>query len=80
MVVHAVLPQFVVASAHRVYTTRLIRGVASSVEMLSGRRKKDYEAEASADALAAQVARAADESAVVASAGDPIAEEAVALA
>ncbi len=30
--------------------------VASSVEMLSGRRKKDYEAEASAQALAAQAA------------------------
>ena len=30
--------------------------VASSVEMLSGRKKKDYEAEAAADALAAQAA------------------------
>jgi hypothetical protein len=28
--------------------------VANSVEMLSGRKKKDYEAEAAGDALAAQ--------------------------
>ena len=31
--------------------------VASSVEMLSGKRKKDYAAESAADALAAQAAR-----------------------
>ena len=47
--------------------------VASHVEMLSGRRKKDYEAEASADSLAAQVG-ALDEAARV-PADEPIAEE-----
>jgi single-strand DNA-binding protein len=60
--------------------------VASSVEMLSGRRKKDYEAEASADALAAQASRAAAD--MTANGGpdgasdpaDPVAEEAMAIA
>lgn len=33
--------------------------VASSVEMLSGRRRKDYEAEAAADSLAVQAERSA---------------------
>ncbi len=47
--------------------------VASHVEMLSGRRKKDYEAEASAHSLAAQVG-ALDETAGV-PADEPIAEE-----
>ena len=42
--------------------------VASHVEMLSGRRKKDYEAQQAADSLASQAAH--DE----ASAADPIAE------
>lgn len=50
--------------------------VASHVEMLSGRRKKDYEAEAAADSLAAQ-AGALDESPVV-PADEPIADEPIA--
>ena len=54
--------------------------VATTVEMLSGRRKKDYAAESSADAIEAAVAAAAEESADEASsaeadAGEPIAEE-----
>jgi single-strand DNA-binding protein len=47
--------------------------VAASVEMLSGRKKKDYEAETAADALAAQ-ADALDGSATV-PASEPIPEE-----
>ncbi len=57
--------------------------VASHVEMLSGRRKKDYEAESSAQALEAQLAAngilpgaSADEE--LADPSDPIAEEVVA--
>lgn len=42
--------------------------VATHVEMLSGRRKKDYEAEASAEALAAQASSLGVE------ASEPIAE------
>jgi single-strand DNA-binding protein len=44
--------------------------VASHVEMLSGRRKKDYEAQQAADSLASQAAALGE-----ASAGDPIADE-----
>ena len=46
--------------------------VANSVEMLSGRRKKDYEAEAAAEALAAQAAL------IEAPADEPIPEHEVA--
>ena len=49
--------------------------VASHVEMLSGRRKKDYEAEASAQALAAQ---AEANGYTPPDAGEPLAEEVVA--
>jgi single-strand DNA-binding protein len=56
--------------------------VASSVEMLSGRRKKDYAAESSADGLEAAAAKAeSDDSSgeadaeTAASAEDPIPEE-----
>jgi len=45
--------------------------VASHVEMLSGRKKKDYEAQQAADSLAAQAAAIGDEPA-----GDPIPESA----
>lgn len=48
--------------------------VASHVEMLSGRRKKDYEAEAAAEALAAQAAALGAEPIPGAPAGEPIAE------
>ncbi|MFZ5854281.1 MAG: single-stranded DNA-binding protein [Chloroflexota bacterium] len=48
--------------------------VASHVEMLSGRRKKDYEAEAAAEALAAQAAALGAEPAGGIPAGEPIAE------
>ena len=48
--------------------------VASHVEMLSGRRKKDYEAEAAAEALAAQAAALGAEPAAGVPAGEPIAE------
>lgn len=48
--------------------------VASSVEMLSGRRKKDYEAEASAEALAAQAGDASLEGATPAP-SDPIGDK-----
>ncbi len=51
--------------------------VASSVEMLSGRRKKDYAAESSADGLEAQATRLesdAEADAEAASAEDPIPE------
>jgi single-strand DNA-binding protein len=46
--------------------------VAGQVELLSGRRKKDYEAEQAADALVAQAAKLGDEpiDAVAAEAGD----------
>lgn len=56
--------------------------MASSVEMLSGRRKKDYEAEASADAFAAQASRAAaaDGSDGTPDPAEPIADEAMAIA
>ena len=48
--------------------------VASHVEMLSGRRKKDYEAEAAAEALAAQAAALGAEPIPGVPAGEPIAE------
>jgi len=48
--------------------------VASHVEMLSGRRKKDYEAEAAAEALAAQAAALGAEPAAGLPASEPIAE------
>lgn len=53
--------------------------VASSVEMLSGRRKKDYAAESAADGLEAQATQfaagmAGDDDETVATAGDPIPE------
>lgn len=50
--------------------------VATSVEMLSGRRKKDYEAEAAADSLAAQAGAAGADPADPAAAGEPLAEDA----
>jgi len=50
--------------------------VASHVEMLSGRRKKDYEAESSAQALVAQAE--ADGLTPAGDASEPIAEEVVA--
>jgi single-strand DNA-binding protein len=50
--------------------------VAGHVEMLSGRRKKDYDAEASADGLVAQAAALGEAPSVAAS--EPIAEEVVA--
>lgn len=46
--------------------------VASSVEMLSGRRKKDYAAETAAQALEAQAVAAG----LAPDAGDPVADEA----
>ena len=56
--------------------------VASHVEMLSGRRKKDYAAENAANGLAAQASvygeaaeeEDADEAAAIAAAAEPIAE------
>lgn len=48
--------------------------VANHVEMLSGRRKKDYEAEAAAEALAAQAAALGAEPAASVPASEPIAE------
>src|SRR5690242_21860777 len=54
--------------------------VASHVEMLSGRRKKDYAAESAANGLAAQAAAYVeleadeDEAAAIAAASEPIAE------
>ena len=54
--------------------------VANHVEMLSGRRKKDYAAEAAANGLAAQAAAYADdeetddEAAAIAAAAEPLAE------
>jgi single-strand DNA-binding protein len=50
--------------------------VASHVEMLSGRRKKDYEAESSAQALVAQAEANGYASADAVDAAEPIAEEA----
>jgi single stranded DNA-binding protein len=47
--------------------------VAGHVEMLSGRRKKDYEAETAADALAVQVGAGESTDGTVA-ASEPIAE------
>ena len=52
--------------------------VANHVEMLSGRRKKDYEAESAAESLAAQAAAIGAEPADALAAGEPIAEDAVA--
>ncbi len=49
--------------------------VASSVEMLSGRRKKDYEAESAADSLAAQAGALGADPAVGVPASEPLAEE-----
>jgi single-strand DNA-binding protein len=60
--------------------------VASHVEMLSGRRKKDYAAEAAANGLAAQAAAYveldadADEAAAIAAAAEPIPEDEEAVA
>jgi single-strand DNA-binding protein len=55
--------------------------VAGHVEMLSGRRKKDYEAEAAAEALAAQVGVSDSVDGASVPASEPIAEsEAVAAA
>src|SRR5690242_21708200 len=54
--------------------------VANHVEMLSGRRKKDYAAEAAANGLAAQAAAYTededgdDEAAAIAAAAEPLAE------
>ena len=48
--------------------------VAASVEMLSGRKKKDYAAESSADMLEAAAASAGGNAEVEASAEDPIPE------
>ncbi|MFL5681350.1 MAG: single-stranded DNA-binding protein [Chloroflexota bacterium] len=47
--------------------------VAGHVEMLSGRRKKDYDAEASADGLVAQAAALGETASIAAS--EPLAEE-----
>jgi single-strand DNA-binding protein len=47
--------------------------VAGTVEMLSGRRKKDYAAESAADAL--ETAAEKDEDAAAAAAAEPIPEE-----
>jgi single-strand DNA-binding protein len=47
--------------------------VASTVEMLSGRRKKDYAAESATDGLEAAAEKLEDEAS--AAAGEPIAEE-----
>ena len=46
--------------------------VANHVEMLSGRRKKDYEAESAANALAAQASTLGDDEADIAAAGEPV--------
>ena len=48
--------------------------VATHVEMLSGRRKKDYEAETAADALAAQANALGELPPDAVAAGDPIPE------
>lgn len=49
--------------------------VAAHVEMLSGRKKKDYDAESSADGLAAQAAALGDADSPSIPASEPIAEE-----
>jgi single-strand DNA-binding protein len=50
--------------------------VANSVEMLSGRRKKDYAAESAAEALESQAEKAeSEEDELAAAAAEPIAEE-----
>ena len=49
--------------------------VAGRVEMLSGRRKKDYDAESAADGLAAQAASLGDGDGPSIPASEPIAEE-----
>jgi single-strand DNA-binding protein len=49
--------------------------VATSVEMLSGRRKKDYDAESSAQALAAQATALGEAALGAIPADEPIAEE-----
>jgi single-strand DNA-binding protein len=49
--------------------------VAAHVEMLSGRRKKDYEAEASAQALVAQAEANGYASSEAVDASEPLAEE-----
>jgi single-strand DNA-binding protein len=46
--------------------------VANHVEMLSGRRKKDYEAESAANALASQASTLGDDEADIAAAGEPV--------
>ena len=46
--------------------------VANHVEMLSGRRKKDYEAESAANALAAQATVYGDDAADIAAAAEPV--------
>jgi single-strand DNA-binding protein len=48
--------------------------VAGHVEMLSGRRKKDYEAEAAADALATQLNAGESPDGAALAASEPIAE------
>ena len=51
--------------------------VANHVEMLSGRRKKDYAAESAANALESQAAAYGDdEEAAVAAAGEPLTADA----
>jgi single-strand DNA-binding protein len=55
--------------------------VAAQVEMLSGRRKKDYEAEAAAGALEAQAAALGEApDAAIAAAAEPLVDEEVAAA
>jgi single-strand DNA-binding protein len=49
--------------------------VATHVEMMSGRRKKDYEAETAADALAAQAAALGGTEAEGIAAGEPLADD-----
>jgi single-strand DNA-binding protein len=54
--------------------------VAGHVEMLSGRRKKDYEAEAAAGALEAQAAALGEAPDAIAAAAEPLVEEETAAA
>jgi len=49
--------------------------VANHVEMLSGRRKKDYAAESAANALEAQASAYGEDDAAIAAAGEPLAAE-----
>ncbi len=49
--------------------------VANQVEMLSGRRKKDYEAESAAESLAAQASALGEEPASGVPASEPMTEE-----